>query len=210
MNRRYTIKLDSIWSPVVEVPRRAARALRSGRGLRALHARTQGDRRSARRGRSDDQPSPHRRSAAIAPGARRELSRHALPRGHPQRYGGRRRWWSVRRIRWRWSAAAAVVGRLRTRTGGLTDAERYRHTHRHINAQIDHRAARCRAARSSYRLHRPRRLNSRRPNSRRPSSRQPSNRPSVPPRGRSARRSRRRIRWARSAPCVSSRAAECS
>ena len=30
MNRRYTIKLDSIWTPGGEVPRRAAGALRSG------------------------------------------------------------------------------------------------------------------------------------------------------------------------------------
>ena len=48
--------------------------------------------------------------------------------------GGWRRWW------WRrW--------RLRSRTGRLTDAQRYRDSHRHINAQIDLRAARGRAAR---------------------------------------------------------------
>ena len=186
MNRRYTIKLDSIWTPVAkylaELPERYdqgeayehyTRARKATVDLLIALAPTINHLLTADQRRQ-------------APRARRELSRHALPRGHSQRHGGRRWWRSVRWIRWRWLRwRRRWWWRLRTRTRGLTDAERSRHTHRYFNAQIDHRAVRCRAVHP--RIARIVRVGAaadgRTPAAQQPPAQQPSERPPARPLG---------------------------
>ena len=109
-----------------EVPRQPSRTVRPGRGVRTLHRGAKGVGRPARQARSRRSLAPHRRAAPQAPRARRQLSRHALSRRHPQRHRRQRRRRRLRRrIHRRRSArsssAAAAVEAAATSSSSATD-----------------------------------------------------------------------------------------
>ena len=166
MNRRYTIRLDSIWSPVARLF--AALPERYDQG-EAYERYT-----TARKATVDmlityapviDRCSP--RPEAQAARARRELPRHPLSRRHPQRHGRQRCRRRIRRIRgWRWRWWVRRRRRRRAQ-GRVIDMRRDDSTL--IQTSMHSSSSRGAAPRCSLSRHCSRRppMRSRRPNGRR-------------------------------------------